>query len=74
VLGGSIGATQQFIGPMAKQHRMFTLTLAALLGALEAGLNLPARAVPAGLTIIAVGSVATAIRRTMRIARQLESR
>ena len=28
VLGGSLGLTQHFIGPMAKQHRMFTLTLA----------------------------------------------
>jgi phosphatidylglycerophosphate synthase len=74
VLGGSVGVTQHFIGPMAKQHRMFTLTVVALLGALEAGLGLPARAIAAGLTIIAVGSVATAIRRTMRIARQLESR
>ena len=27
VLGGSLGLTQHFIGPMAKQHRMFTLTL-----------------------------------------------
>jgi phosphatidylglycerophosphate synthase len=31
VLGGSLGLTQHFIGPMAKQHRMFTLTLAAII-------------------------------------------
>ena len=41
VLGGSLGLTQHFIGPMAKQHRMFTLTVAALLAAVEALLDLP---------------------------------
>ena len=33
VLGGSLGVTQHFIGPMAKQHRMFALTIATLLSA-----------------------------------------
>ena len=36
VFGGSLGLTQHFIGPMAKQHRMFTLTLATLVAAIEA--------------------------------------
>jgi phosphatidylglycerophosphate synthase len=31
VLGGSLGLTQHFVGPMAKQHRMFTLALATIL-------------------------------------------
>ncbi|MCK0097792.1 CDP-alcohol phosphatidyltransferase family protein [Qipengyuania sp. S6317L1] len=29
-LGGSLGFEQDFVGPMAKQHRMFVLTLAAI--------------------------------------------
>ena len=33
LLAGSLGVTQHFIGPMAKQHRMFTLTLVTLLAA-----------------------------------------
>jgi phosphatidylglycerophosphate synthase len=74
VLGGSLGVSQHFIGPMAKQHRMFTLTLVALVGALEALLDMPSRAIPAGLTIIAVGSVVTGIRRTVRIAGEIEAR
>src|SRR3954469_14698839 len=30
VLGGTLGVKQSFIGPMAKQHRMFLLTMACL--------------------------------------------
>jgi phosphatidylglycerophosphate synthase len=71
VFGGSLGVTQHFVGPMAKQHRMFVLTLATLLAALEAMLDMPSRAIPAGLAIIVVGSVATAIRRTRRILREV---
>jgi phosphatidylglycerophosphate synthase len=67
VFGGSLGSTQHFIGPMAKQHRMFALTVATLLAAVEAMLDMPSRAIPAGLAVIVVGSVATAIRRTRRI-------
>ena len=73
LLGGSLGVTQHFIGPMAKQHRMFTLTLAALLSAVEAISGMPARAMPIALGTIVVGSVATAWRRTARIMRELEA-
>ena len=44
LLGGSLGMTQHFIGPMAKQHRMFTLTLVTLLAAVESMLGVPPRA------------------------------
>ena len=49
LLAGSLGATQHFIGPMAKQHRMFTVTLAALLSAAEAMLGLRARSMALAL-------------------------
>ena len=42
VLGGSLGLTQHFVGPMAKQHRMFVLTLVTLLAAIESMLDVPA--------------------------------
>jgi phosphatidylglycerophosphate synthase len=74
VLGGSLGLTQHFIGPMAKQHRMFTLTLVALLAAVEAWLDLPARAIAAGLLVIVAGSIATAVRRGWRMLREAEAR
>jgi phosphatidylglycerophosphate synthase len=74
VFGGSLGVTQHFVGPMAKQHRMFVLTLATLLAALETMLDMPSRAIPAGLAIIVAGSVATAIRRTRLIVREVGAR
>jgi phosphatidylglycerophosphate synthase len=74
VLSGSLGLTQHFVGPMAKQHRMFTLTVAALIAAAEAGFGLPARAIAAGLAVILAGSIATVMRRTRRLLRDAEGR
>jgi phosphatidylglycerophosphate synthase len=74
VLAGSLGLTQHFIGPMAKQHRMFTLTVASLAGAVEAGLAMPARVVPLALVVIVIGSAVTAARRTVRLLDQAEAR
>jgi phosphatidylglycerophosphate synthase len=74
VLGGSLGVTQHFIGPMAKQHRMFTLTMFTLLAVTEALWGLAPRAIGAGLGVIVAGSVATTIRRTWRLAREVEAR
>ena len=71
VLGGSLGLTQHFIGPMAKQHRMFTVTLAAILAAGETLLGLRARAMVWGLAVITVGSLITIVRRTNRLAAEL---
>ena len=67
VLGGSLGLRQHFIGPMAKQHRMFVLTVVTILAAAEVLTAGRARAIPAGLAVILVGSVLTAVRRTRRI-------
>jgi phosphatidylglycerophosphate synthase len=67
VLGGSLGLRQQFLGPMAKQHRMFALTVVTILAALEVLTTGRARAISAGLAVILAGSVLTAVRRTRRI-------
>jgi len=74
VFGGSIGATQHFIGPMAKQHRMFTLTVATLLAAGETLANWPERAIRIGLALIIAGSIVTAVRRMGRIAAEVKAR
>lgn len=74
VLAGSLGLTQHFIGPMAKQHRMFALTMASLAGAVEAGMAMPPRVVPLALVVIVIGSVATAARRTVRLLAEAEAR
>jgi phosphatidylglycerophosphate synthase len=74
VLGGSLGLAQIFAGPMAKQHRMFTMTAAAVTSAAEFWLGLPMRAIPLGLLIVVAGSIVTIARRIHRIAKELEAR
>jgi phosphatidylglycerophosphate synthase len=74
VLGGSLGLAQPFIGPMAKQHRMFALTMITLAAAGEVQAGAPARATPAGLAVITAGSLLTATRRTRRILREATER
>ncbi|GAC1454246.1 MAG: CDP-alcohol phosphatidyltransferase family protein [Gemmatimonadaceae bacterium] len=74
LLGGSLGVTQHFMGPMAKQHRMFTLTVVTLLAAVETLLGIPPRAIRIGLGVIVAGSIVTAIRRIRRIASEVAAR
>jgi phosphatidylglycerophosphate synthase len=73
-LGGSLGLPQDFCGPMAKPHRMFTLTVAALAGAIESAFGNPPQMLRAGLVVIVVGSIATIGRRTLRLAREVTAR
>lgn len=74
LLGGSLGVTQHFVGPMAKPQRMFTLTVASLAAAVQSLLGGTGHALAAGLVLIVGGSVVTAWRRTRRIVRELEAR
>ena len=72
VFGGSIGLAQSFIGPMAKQHRMAVMTLALVINAVEAAVYATHHVLLIALIIIAVGSAATCVTRTLAIARQLK--
>jgi len=74
LLGGSLGVPQHFIGPMAKQHRMFTLTIATLLAGGETTLGMPPRVMRLALGVIVAGSIVTCCRRTLRIAREVDTR
>jgi len=74
LLGGSLGLTQQFIGPMAKQHRMFVMTLAAIVSAGESLMGRPPVAMRSALVLVLAGSLVTAWRRIRRMARELEAR
>jgi phosphatidylglycerophosphate synthase len=74
VFGGSLGAVQHFIGPMAKQHRMFTLTVATLAAAAETLAGAPERAVRVGLAVIVAGAIVTALRRIQRIVAEVTAR
>jgi phosphatidylglycerophosphate synthase len=74
-LGKAAGAAQQFIGPMAKQQRMFLATVAAIfMGVAPATWQYAARLPVITLAVILVGCVVTAGRRLARIAAQLRER
>ena len=74
LLGGSLGLVQDFSGPMAKQHRMFTLTLGTLLAAGEIAMRGTVWTLYIAVWAIVIGSAFTVARRLARIARQLEAR
>jgi phosphatidylglycerophosphate synthase len=71
VFGGSLGLPQDFRGPMAKQHRMAALTLACVAGAIEYLVSGTQYALYLAAVVIAVGSVATCVTRTLAISAQL---
>jgi len=72
-LSGSLGLPQRFLGPMAKQHRMFALTVATLAAAAEAWLQWPERALPVGLAVIVAGTLVTSWRRAHVLLRDAEA-
>lgn len=74
LLGGSLGLVQDFAGPMAKQHRMFVLTVGALAAAVEVSLRGTLWSLWAALVAIGFGAALTLVRRTRRIARGLRAR
>jgi phosphatidylglycerophosphate synthase len=73
-LGASMGAGQQFAGPMAKQQRMATLTVACLIGAFAPLWPPVTRIVPLALGLVVAGCIATIFRRCRRIARVMDSK
>ncbi len=72
LLGGSLGLAQDFCGPMAKQHRMFFLTLGCFLAYAEFLLTENQYILAGILAFIALGSCWTIVRRLSRIHRQLK--
>ncbi|MGE5323858.1 MAG: CDP-alcohol phosphatidyltransferase family protein [Actinomycetota bacterium] len=74
MLGGAAGLPQSFTGPMAKPHRMATLTIACLLSLFESALFRPGTILWTALIVVNAGCVVTIWRRTARIVRGLQSR
>lgn len=74
VLGGTFGLAQDFRGPLAKQHRMFVMTLGCLLGFGEHFYDGGQRLLVAAAWIIACGAIITCGTRIRAIARQLKAR
>jgi phosphatidylglycerophosphate synthase len=71
VFGGSLGLTQDFRGPVAKQQRMAIMTAACLLAIGETYWHPQRYALLSGAALIAAGSLITCATRTRAIARQL---
>ena len=75
VLGGTFGLAQDFRGPLAKQHRMFVMTLGCCSASASTSV---ARRRSASLRpaawIIAIGAIVTCGTRIRAIARQLKAR
>jgi phosphatidylglycerophosphate synthase len=74
VLGGSLGATQHFVGPLAKPQRMAVLTAACLASVVEVGFDYSGRVLTVALLVIVAGSLLTFARRTRLTARELRAR
>lgn len=72
VLGHSAGTPDFFIGPMAKQHRMATLTAACALCVPASFWSLQQIILYAALLIIALGGALTVVRRAVLIVGTLE--
>lgn len=70
-LGRSEGFAPDYSGPMAKQHRMALLTGGCLAAAIWPE---PEKVLTATLWLIAAGTAATALRRSLRLIRALKAR
>jgi phosphatidylglycerophosphate synthase len=73
-LGSSLGLPADFGGPMAKQHRMFTLTLACVLASVELKVYGSHHVLRYAMIIVAVGGLLTFIRRMVRAYKLLQAR
>lgn len=75
LLGGTVGADQYFIGPMAKQHRMALLTVTAVICLFQPLMPyINVIIYPIILFIICIGCVITVWRRLNHIKNELESK
>lgn len=73
-LGAAAGAGQNFMGPMAKQHRMALVTGACVASAVLVFLRYEQWLLLATLIVLVVGMVVTIARRTGWVIRTLESK
>lgn len=72
-LGASMGAGQQFLGPMAKQHRMAVMTLAAIVNAVAIFFTMSSTIIVVALGLVAVGTLVTIWRRCRAIIHVVEA-
>ena len=73
-LGASIGLAPNFCGPMAKQHRMAVISIAAILAVFEPYWLSQGTILSLALWLIIVGALATLVRRARQICSALLQR
>lgn len=73
-LGASIGLAPDFCGPMAKQHRMAAITVAATLALFETAIVPMGTALTTALWLVTLGAGATSVRRAWHIRAALLAR
>ena len=73
-VGRAEGAGADFRGPMAKPHRMALVTAAALLSLLEPLWDGRGDVLEIALWIVALGALATTLRRARRLVQRLRAR
>lgn len=71
VLGKSLGTKSYFIGPMAKQHRMFLLTMVLIIEFFMSSSEYSGSAIMISLIMILIGSIYTTFRRLTFISKDL---
>jgi len=74
LLGGALGLKQDYVGPMAKQQRMATATVASLVAIAESYWHMPRYVLVAALMLITLGALGCVLRRSSRILRQIATR
>jgi len=74
LLGGAMGVTQYFLGPMAKPHRMALLTAACVVSMFEEYVGLGGKTIALALILMIIGMLMTCVRRTLRIVADLKQR
>ena len=74
LLGGALGLKQDYVGPMAKQQRMATATVACLGAIAESYWHMPRYVLITALMLITLGALAGVLRRSARILRAMANR
>jgi phosphatidylglycerophosphate synthase len=72
LLAGTMGAKQRFLGPMAKQHRMATMTVASALSMIESLFVQRGVVFAIALAVVSIGAIITLGRRLLWIRRDLQ--
>jgi phosphatidylglycerophosphate synthase len=73
VLGRSLGTTSYFIGPMAKQHRMFLITISAITDYILHLIDIDFSISYISLYVMVVGGTVTCLRRLNKIIKDKEA-